>query len=129
MNEGQAPKAAIDIRVECEYSPERSSPANRRWFFNYHIVIANQGPETVKLLRRHWIITNAKSKVEEVEGPGVVGEQPVLEPGGSFEYSSGCLLQTSSGTMQGTYLMTTPSDQQFRVPIPLFALRLPNTMN
>ena len=107
----------IHIRVESRHDPERSDLDNDRWFFVYTIRISNQGSETVQLISRHWIITDADGEVEEVRGPGVVGEQPVLEPGQSFEYSSGCPLGTAFGTMHGTYQMVTRNGEHFDVEI------------
>ena len=119
----------IRIRVESRHDPERSDVENERWFFVYTIRIANEGPETVQLISRHWIITDGSGEVEEVRGPGVVGEQPVLEPDQSFEYSSGCPLGTSFGTMHGTYQMVTLGGEHFDVEIAPFALSLPYAIN
>lgn len=121
--------AGIVIQVQTNFEPSRSEPKLNRWFFAYHVRIANEGPETVQLLSRSWIITDAEGRVEQVRGPGVVGEQPVLKPGQSFEYTSGCPLTTPFGSMHGAYEMTTPEGERFQVPIPPFALRLPGTMN
>ena len=120
---------SIRIRVESRHDPERSDVENERWFFLYTIWISNEGPETVQLISRHWIITDADGEVEEVRGPGVVGEQPVLEPGQGFEYSSGCPLGTSFGTMHGTYQMVTLGGEHFDVEIAPFALSLPYAIN
>src|SRR6476661_9690422 len=95
----------IKVHVESEYAPERSQPAQNQWFFLYTITISNEGSETAQLVTRHWIITDGTGHVEEVRGPGVVGQQPTLAPGESFEYTSGCPLPTSSGQMEGTYEM------------------------
>jgi ApaG protein len=119
----------IRVRVESHYDPERSDTDRERWFFVYTIRIANEGSETVQLISRHWIITDANGKVEEVRGPGVVGEQPTLEPDQSFEYSSGCPLGTSFGTMHGTYQMVTRNGEHFDVEIAPFALSLPYSIN
>lgn len=119
----------IRIRVESHYDPERSDTDRERWFFVYTIRIANEGPETVQLLSRHWIITDANGEIEEVRGPGVIGEQPVLEPDQSFEYSSGCPLGTSFGTMHGTYQMVTRNGEHFDAEIAPFALGLPYAIN
>lgn len=119
----------IQIRVESHYDPARSDSDNERWFFVYTIRIANKGSETVQLLSRHWIITDADGEVDEVRGPGVIGQQPVLEPGQSFEYSSGCPLGTSFGTMHGTYQMVTLNGEPFDVEIAPFALSLPYAIN
>jgi ApaG protein len=119
----------IRVRVESHYDPERSDTDREHWFFIYTIRIANEGSETAQLISRHWIITDADGKVEEVRGPGVIGEQPVLEPGQSFEYSSGCPLGTSFGTMHGTYQMVTRNGEHFDVTIAPFALSLPYAIN
>jgi ApaG protein len=119
----------IRIRVESRHDPERSDLENERWFFVYTIRISNEGPETVQLISRHWIITDADGEVEEVRGPGVVGEQPVLEPDQSFEYHSGCPLGTAFGTMHGTYQMVTLNGEHFDVEIAPFALSLPYAIN
>jgi ApaG protein len=115
----------IRVTVESEYSPERSSPPQNRWVFLYSIRIVNEGRETVTLLSRYWIITDAVGATKEVRGPGVVGEQPVLEPGESFEYTSGCTLPTPYGSMRGTYQMVNDREEHFDVEIPLFALAEP----
>jgi ApaG protein len=119
----------IRVSVETEYAPGRSSPAQSKWFFLYTIRLTNQGRETVQLLRRHWIITDAMGDVKEVRGPGVVGKTPVLEPGETFEYTSGCELTTPFGSMRGTYQMVTVDDRQdgFDIEIPHFTLTEPYT--
>lgn len=119
----------IRIRVQSQYVPERSTPPLRQWFFAYKIRIANEGAETIQLLNRHWIITDATGHVEEVTGEGVVGERPVIEPGEAFEYTSGCPLNTPFGSMRGEYQMITRQGEQFDVTIPTFVLRVPGTMN
>jgi len=119
----------IRIRVESRHDPERSDVENERWFFVYTIQIGNEGSETVQLLTRHWIITDGNGEVEEVRGPGVVGEQPVLGPDQSFEYSSGCPLGTPFGTMHGTYQMLTLNGEHFDVEVAPFALSLPYAIN
>jgi ApaG protein len=117
----------IRVRVESEFAPGRSSPPQNKWFFLYTIRITNEGRETVKLLSRHWIITDAMGDVREVRGPGVIGKQPVLEPGESFEYTSGCDLTTPFGSMRGTYQMVTDAREEFEIEIPLFTLTEPYT--
>lgn len=119
----------IRIHVRSEYIPERSAPPRHQWFFAYRIRIANEGPETIQLLARHWVITNASGHVEEVNGEGVVGEQPVIEPGEAFEYTSGCPLTTPFGSMHGEYQMVNRNGEQFDVTIPAFVLRVPGSMN
>jgi ApaG protein len=117
------------VRVKAKYVPEQSEPQLGRWFFAYRILIANTGDETVQLISRHWIITDANGKVEEVRGPGVVGKQPVLEPGESFEYTSFCPLSTPFGTMEGTYQMVTSDGEQFDATVAQFTLTEPLTVN
>jgi ApaG protein len=119
----------VRIRVECEYLPERSAPPQSQWFFAYRIRIANEGVETIQLLTRHWVITDATGKVQEVSGDGVVGEQPIIEPGQVYEYSSGCPLTTPFGSMRGEYQMITRRGEPFDAMIPAFVLRVPGSMN
>ena len=119
----------IRVEVLSRYSPENSRPLQDVWVFEYTVRITNQGEDTVQLLTRHWIITDALDHTEEVKGPGVVGEQPVLAPGESFKYSSWCPLKTSTGLMQGTYQMVRAGGDQFDIEIAPFALRAPYTVN
>jgi ApaG protein len=112
----------VRVDVESEFVPERSDPDQGTYFFAYHVRLTNEGDDTVRLVSRHWIITNAEGKTEEVRGPGVVGEQPTLEPGESFEYSSFCPLNTPIGTMHGTYQMVTKDGERFNVEIAPFTL-------
>jgi ApaG protein len=119
----------VRVEVESQYAPERSQPFQNHWFFHYTVRISNEGDETVQLLSRHWIITDGNGHVEEVRGAGVVGEQPVLTPGESFEYTSGCQLKTSTGTMRGTYQMVTEEGSHFDVEIAPFALAEPYTVH
>jgi len=105
--------------------PERSSPANGYYFWAYTINLANLGAETVQLKTRHWRITDAFGKVQEVRGAGVVGEEPTLKPGETYEYTSGVPLQTSSGFMAGSYGMIAQDGEQFDIEIPAFSLDLP----
>jgi ApaG protein len=119
----------IRVEVESQYAPEHSQPFQNHWFFYYSVRITNEGEETVQLLSRHWIIVDATCHQEEVRGPGVVGEQPVLGPGESFQYTSGCPLRTSSGVMRGTYQMVTADGSHFDVEIAPFALTEPYTIH
>lgn len=116
----------IRVTVEPRYLPDESEPDNGRWFWAYQVEIANLGDSTVQLRARHWIITDALGRVQEVRGAGVVGEEPVLEPGASYSYTSGCPLSTPSGIMVGTYRMETPDGGAFDVAIPAFSLDLPD---
>jgi len=120
---------SVRVSVLSEFSPDRSRPDDKQWFFLYTITIANEGTDTVQLLSRHWIITHSTGHVEEVRGPGVVGQQPVLAPSQTFTYTSGCSLPTPFGTMQGTYQMVTPNGDQFDVTIAPFTLSEPYTVH
>lgn len=115
----------IQITVLTEFVPERSDANQATYFWAYTIEIANQGRQTVQLTERHWKITDANGRLEEVRGPGVVGEQPVLKPGESFRYTSGCPLRTPSGIMTGTYRMVSESGDTFEAEIPVFSLDSP----
>ena len=120
-----------DIRVEVlsQYSKENSRPQEDVWVFQYTVRITNQGHDTAQLISRHWIITDAYQQVEHVRGPGVVGEQPVLGRGESFQYSSWCSLKTPTGTMRGTYQMIGPDGDEFDIEIAPFALRARYAIN
>lgn len=119
----------VRVQVRSRYVPERSSPEHGAWFFAYTVLITNEGDTTVQLISRHWIITNADGDVEEVRGPGVVGAQPVLERGESFEYTSACPLPTAFGTMHGTYQMVTEDGERFDAEISPFSLSMPYAVN
>lgn len=119
----------IRVEVLSRYSPENSQPSQGAWIFQYTVRITNQGAETVQLVSRHWIITDALDHSNEVKGPGVVGETPVLAPGESFKYSSWCPLKTPTGTMHGTYQMVRPDGSQFDIEIAPFGLKAPYTVH
>jgi ApaG protein len=124
MSSSEALTRDVRVRVDCRYSPERSEPSRREYFFLYTVRITNEGDATVELRNRHWIITNAHGTVQEVRGPGVVGQQPRLRRGETFEYTSGCPLDTAFGSMHGTYdLVCLDTDEHFDVEIAPFALR------
>jgi ApaG protein len=125
----EAVTQGIRVTVECRYAPEYSQPQRNQWFFLYTIQIANEGKEQVQLLSRHWVIRDATGRVEEVRGPGVVGETPVLEPGESFEYTSGCPLTTPFGSMEGSYQMVTEKGERFEAEVARFALREPGAIH
>ena len=125
----QAITRGIQVTVRPEYLSHQSDPKAGFWMFAYHIKIENLGAETVQLLSRHWIITDSSGRVEEVKGAGVVGEQPVLRSGESYDYTSGCPLPTSMGTMHGTYQMVTPRGERFDVVIAPFTLSEPFAVN
>jgi ApaG protein len=120
---------SIRIQVQSEFLPERSSPRDGSYLFQYHVRISNLGSEVVQLISREWIITNADGEVERVRGLGVVGEQPMLPPGGSFEYTSFSDLKTAVGSMQGTYQMVTTGGERFDATITPFTLAMPNALN
>jgi ApaG protein len=113
------------VRVVANYAPEQSDPEVGDFFWVYTVEIENHGKETVQLISRNWIITDAQNRISEVSGPGVVGEQPELKPGEAFRYSSGCPLKTPSGTMRGSYHMVSDKGDPFDAEIPEFSLHLP----
>jgi ApaG protein len=117
----------IEVTVEPNFAPEQSSAERYPYFWSYTIVITNTGEETVQLRSRHWIITDATGRQEEVRGEGVVGEQPVLAPGERFEYTSGVPLSTASGFMTGRYQMVNESGETFEIEVPTFSLDSPDT--
>ncbi len=115
----------IEVTVEPNFLPERSSPDRQQYFWAYTIVITNSGDETVQLKTRHWIITDSTGRKQEVRGEGVVGEQPVLAPGERFEYTSGVPLTTASGIMTGRYQMVSETGERFEIDVPTFSLDSP----
>lgn len=115
----------IEVTVEPNFLPDRSSADKNQFFWSYTIVIRNRGPETVQLRTRHWIITDATGRSQDVRGEGVVGEQPVLGPGEFFEYTSGVPLPTPSGIMRGSYQMVNDSGETFDIEVPSFSLDSP----
>lgn len=129
MSTSEAITRGIRVHVEAQYDPTRSMPHLSRWFFLYTVRIANEGSVTAQLISRHWVISDATGHVEEVRGPGVVGEQPILEPGQSFEYTSGCPLPTPFGSMRGTYQMVTTDGERFDAEIAPFTLSEPHALN
>lgn len=129
MFTSDATTRGVHVQVRSEYSADRSRPDEAQWFFLYTITISNRGEEPVQLLSRHWVITDGEGHVEEVRGPGVVGQQPVIAPGDSFTYTSGCPLTTSFGMMAGTYQMTTGSGESFEAVVAPFTLSEPYTVH
>ena len=123
----EAVTRGIRIRVTPQYLDDQSSPEESEFFWAYTIDIANEGEETVQLRSRVWRITDGIGQTQEVRGPGVVGETPVIEPGGSFSYTSGCPLRTPSGIMVGSYQMTTAGGERIDVAVPAFSLDSPHT--
>ena len=116
----------IEVKVTPRFLPDRSSPDNGHYFWAYTITLTNLGGETVQLKTRHWRITDAHGRLQEVRGPGVVGEQPVLKPGERFEYTSGVPLTTPTGIMTGSYQMVSDTGENFDVEIPVFSLDSPH---
>lgn len=127
MNEPK--KYDIRIEVVTRYLPEQSDPESDRYVFSYAITITNVGSVAAQLISRHWLITDADGKVQEVRGLGVVGNQPLLQPGEKFEYASGSALETPVGTMKGTYQMVAEDGTHFDAPIPEFVLSMPRTLH
>ena len=119
----------VEVSVESFFLESESDPEQNQFSFAYRVQLKNLGGETVQLLSRHWIITDSVGKVQHVKGPGVVGEQPVLKPGTSYEYTSGSRLESPMGTMEGTYQMVTDEGENFDIRIPMFTLAVPGTLN
>ena len=119
----------IDIEVETRYVEEQSLPDQNHYVFTYTITIRNSGAVAAQLLRRHWIITDANNKVQEVKGEGVIGEQPHLKPGEHFRYTSGTMLETPVGSMRGSYHMIADDGVEFDAEIPVFTLAIPRTLH
>jgi ApaG protein len=129
MFTSEAITRGVRVRVESEYSPDKSQPGKNEWFFLYTVTISNEGADTLQLLTRHWIITDGTGHVEEVRGPGVVGKQPTLRPGEAFSYTSGCPLSTPFGVMEGSYQMISEDGDRFDVKIAPFTLSEPYTVH
>lgn len=129
MFTSEATTRGVRVAVVSEFAAARSRPQDQQWFFLYTITITNEGPDTVQLVSRHWVIRNGAGDVDEVRGAGVVGEQPILKPSDSFTYTSGCPLRTSFGTMEGTYQMVTGTGEPFDVRIAPFTLSEPYTVH
>ena len=119
----------IDIQTQANYLPEQSDESGNRFVFSYTITITNASSVPAKLISRHWVITDANNHVQEVRGQGVVGEQPLLKPSQSFEYTSGTVLTTQVGTMRGSYRMQTDDGSEFEVEIPQFVLSVPRVLH
>jgi len=118
---------SVTVRVAVSYLPEQSHPSLGRWFWAYHVRIENHGDTAVQLINRHWRIVDGRGQVSEVEGEGVVGEQPIIQPGGAFDYVSGCPLPTPEGSMIGSYDMEGADGGHMLIAIPQFALKMPAT--
>lgn len=119
----------IDVQVQTRFVPDQSKPHDNRYVFAYTVILRNAGEVPARLLTRHWIITDAHGKVEEVRGEGVVGEQPWIRPGDDYQYSSGAVLETPVGTMRGSYQMLADDGTRFDAPIPPFTLSIPRTLH
>ncbi|WP_303783596.1 Co2+/Mg2+ efflux protein ApaG [Azovibrio restrictus] len=122
-------KQKIAISVRTQHLAEQSDASQKRYVFTYTITITNQGTGVAQLISRHWLITDADNQVQEVKGLGVVGKQPLLKPGESFEYTSGCVLETPVGTMRGSYQMVSDDGSPFEAEIPEFVLAIPRTLH
>ncbi|GLQ50697.1 protein ApaG [Dyella flava] len=120
---------SIDVRVQTRFVPDQSAPGENRYVFAYTIKLHNAGVLPARLLTRHWVITDANGKIEEVHGEGVVGEQPWMRPGDDYEYTSGAVLETAVGTMHGSYQMVADDGTRFEAPIPTFTLSIPRTLH
>ena len=120
---------SIDIEISTRYLDEQSAPADNRYVFAYTVRLFNSGDTPAQLLARHWVITDANGRVEEIRGEGVIGEQPRLQPGEDFIYTSGAVLNTIMGTMHGSYLWVSDNGTQFESPIPQFTLSIPRTLH
>ena len=129
MAMGESRKYDVTVAVKSAYLAEQSDPARSHYVFAYTITITNTGAVAAQLVSRHWIITDADHKVQEVKGLGVVGQQPLLQPGESFEYTSGTSLSTAVGTMRGTYQMVAGDGKTFDAEIPLFTLSMPRVLH
>jgi ApaG protein len=129
VTRSEAVTEGVRVKVEARYSADHSDPGHSQWFFLYTIRLSNEGSAACQLISRHWIIRNGAGKVEEVRGPGVVGEQPVLEPGEAYEYTSGCPLDTPFGSMEGTYQMVRADGTRFDAEIERFELRQPRALH
>ncbi|WP_058835453.1 Co2+/Mg2+ efflux protein ApaG [Luteimonas abyssi] len=125
----ETPDYTLEIHIATRFLDEESEPEQDRYVFAYTIRIRNLGRRAAQLISRHWIITDGNGKVDEVHGEGVVGEQPTIEPGDAFEYTSGAVLETAVGSMQGRYDMVGDDGTQFDAPIPPFTLSMPRTLH
>lgn len=125
----QSPRYHVEVSVTTQYLPAQSEPAQNRYAFAYEVTISNRGTLAAQLLSRHWLITDGNGKRQEVQGPGVVGEQPLIPPGDSYVYSSGTLLETQVGSMQGSYQMQAEDGHDFDAPIAPFRLAVPGVLH
>lgn len=129
MKISEAKTQGIRVTVQARYIQEQSDPSREFYYFAYHVQISNEGSATIQLISRHWVITDGHNRTQEVKGPGVVGQQPILEPGQSFQYTSACPLPTPVGTMHGTYQMITLDGGTFDAGIAPFVLAHPEALH
>ncbi len=129
MSHSDSMTRKVRVQVDCHYLDQESSPENNHYLFAYHVTVSNHGTQPVQLVSRHWVITNADGKKEEVKGLGVVGQQPLIQPGESYTYSSFCPLDTPVGSMYGTYQMVWDDGEEFDALISPFTLALPGILN
>ncbi|WP_028471247.1 Co2+/Mg2+ efflux protein ApaG [Neptunomonas japonica] len=123
------PSTQIKIDIETRFLPQQSDPESHRFVFSYNITITNEYSQAVQLLSRRWVVTDGNEHVQEIEGEGVVGEQPLIQPNGSYQYTSGTVLATRVGSMFGHYTMETSEGERFNAPIPAFTLAQPNALH
>jgi len=129
VSSSSAPESDIDIKVTTQYLKQQSDPARSSYAFAYTITITNLREHPVRLLSRHWIITDQNGSIDEVKGSGVVGQQPLIAPGKSYQYSSGTVITTETGDMQGSYTMEGSDGEQFQAAIPMFILAVPHMVH
>lgn len=125
----QNPSNKVSVTVVSEYLPEQSQPENSRYVHAYHVTITNEGDDTAQLINRHWFIIDGNEEVQEVTGEGVIGQQPILKPGESYQYTSGTIIKTEVGCMHGSYEMRSANGEYFQAMIPAFTLAPPGTLN
>lgn len=122
------PRQQVKVEVKSEYLKDQSDPEQHRFVHAYHVTITNEGTESAQLLNRHWLIIDGNEEVQEVQGEGVIGQQPILQPGESYKYTSGTIIKTEVGCMHGSYEMLSATGEHFLASIPAFTLALPGTI-
>ncbi len=128
QNNEKDSRQQVKVEVTSEYLQEQSDPAQHRYVHAYHVTITNEGSESAQLLNRHWLIIDGNEEVQEVQGEGVIGQQPILQPGESYKYTSGTIIKTEVGCMHGSYEMLSASGEHFLASIPAFTLATPGTI-
>lgn len=128
LEEKANPEHQVSVEVQSEYLQEQSDPEQKRFVHAYHVTITNNGKKSAQLLNRHWLIVDGNEDVQEVQGEGVIGQQPILQPGESYQYTSGTIIKTEVGCMHGSYEMLSESGEHFLTPIPAFTLAIPGTI-